>query len=148
VPASNGLRYLEVRLMPERSATGKVEFVLALTRDVTEQKKAEADRQKLETQLRQSQKMEAIGQLAGGVAHDFNNLLTVIQGNASLLLNPQLNAGERSGCSHQIVQAAERAASLTRHTNSRRPSGTAWIGNRQRRERLSRWFRPAFTRHK
>ena len=114
VPASNGLRYLEVRLMPERSATGKVEFVLALTRDVTEQKKAEAERQKLETQLRQSQKMEAIGQLAGGVAHDFNNLLTVIQGNASLLLNPQLNAGERSGCSHQIVQAAERAASLTR----------------------------------
>ena len=74
----------------------------------------EAQRQTLEEHLRQSQKMEAIGRLAGGVAHDFNNLLTVIKGHAALMLeqlqpDEALYAGGR-----QIDQAADRAASLTR----------------------------------
>lgn len=81
-------------------------LLLTLFRDVTAQKR-------LEDQLRQSQKMEAIGQLAGGVAHDFNNILTVIHGHASLMMATE-TTGHVARSAQQIVQAAERAASLTR----------------------------------
>ena len=72
------------------------------------------ERKQLEEQLRQSQKMEAIGQLSGGVAHDFNNILTAILGNATLLSDPQLERGEAQECLEEIIRAASRAADLTR----------------------------------
>jgi two-component system, cell cycle sensor histidine kinase and response regulator CckA len=73
-----------------------------------------SDRLTLETQLRQSQKMEAVGQLAAGVAHDFNNLLTIIQGHASLHLDRSRLPEDVNTSLHQINGAAERAADLTK----------------------------------
>lgn len=74
----------------------------------------EAERRKLEEQLRRAQRMEAMGRLAGGVAHDFNNLLTVIKGHSDVLMGTLPVGSALAGSSQQIAKAADRAASLTR----------------------------------
>jgi hypothetical protein len=84
-----------------------VEHILALSTDITQ-------RRQLEEQLRQSQKMEAIGQLAGGVAHDFNNILTAIHGYADLLGAELPPKDPRLEDVEEIRKAARRAAALTR----------------------------------
>ncbi|MEO7963645.1 MAG: PAS domain S-box protein, partial [Gemmatimonadaceae bacterium] len=88
-------------------ADPEVDGIVTSTRDITEW-------QELQERLNQSQKIEAIGRLAGGVAHDYNNLLTVITGNARMLLAEQEIAGEGRDELEEIAQAAERAATLTR----------------------------------
>jgi PAS domain S-box-containing protein len=79
---------------------------LAVLRDITEQ-------QDLEEQLRQSQKMEAVGRLAGGVAHDFNNIMGIISGHAELMQLSAANPADRVRA-ERIIMATEKAASLTR----------------------------------
>jgi two-component system cell cycle sensor histidine kinase/response regulator CckA len=86
---------------------GEEPCLLVAMLDVSEQKK-------LEAQLRQSQKMDAIGQLAAGVAHDFNNLLTIIHGHASLQLARSNQDEQARNSLIQVKMAADRAASLTR----------------------------------
>jgi PAS domain S-box-containing protein len=104
----NGALYEEeITISPIRDSAGRIINYVAVKRDVTQEVA-------LEEQLRQVQKMESIGQLAGGVAHDFNNLLVVIQGNASLLLDAKNLSEADTDLAKQISNAAERAAGLTR----------------------------------
>ena len=100
-------RQVEFTISPVRDAAGKLVGAVSLGRDITRERA-------LEAQLRQAQKMEAVGRLAGGVAHDFNNLLTIIAGNTQLLLE-ELGAGTAARAEgEEIANAADRAASLTR----------------------------------
>ena len=95
-----------ISISPVRNKQGIVTHYMAINEDVT-------DRNKLELQLRQAQKMEAIGQLAGGVAHDFNNILTVIMGYGNLLKMDKLLDHSLIENVDQIIMASERATRLT-----------------------------------
>jgi len=89
-------------------------FTFSFATDISSRIDAEQDREKLEAQLRQAQKMEAIGTLAGGIAHDFNNILSVIIGTANLLeFSDGIAQADRSGL-QQILTAAERARQLVK----------------------------------
>jgi signal transduction histidine kinase/CheY-like chemotaxis protein len=88
--------------------------VLAVVRDITERKRAEEEHAKLQAQFVQSQKMESVGRLAGGVAHDFNNMLSVILGNADLALCQMDPSQPLYADLVDIRDAARRSADLTR----------------------------------
>ncbi len=89
-------------------------YDVAIARDISERKQAEQEQVKLQQQLHQAQKMEAIGQLAGGVAHDFNNILGIIHGYSEVLLSePELKEAQRASI-EEILAAGQYAASLTR----------------------------------
>jgi two-component system, cell cycle sensor histidine kinase and response regulator CckA len=88
-------------------------YFFTTVEDISDRKQAEEEKSHLESQLLQSQKMEAIGTLAGGVAHDFNNILTAIIGFASILQMDMEKDNPKTAYLDQILAAAERAANLT-----------------------------------
>ena len=113
-PLTEDLIWVLCNAYPVVDATDTLQQVVVTFIDISEQRQAEADRKRLEEQLRQTQRMEAVGQLAGGVAHDFNNLLTAIVGTCDLIDLGHLEGPRLTSAVDEIRKAGDKAASLTR----------------------------------
>jgi PAS domain S-box-containing protein len=109
-----GTCWIESVKTPVPGPEGKIQGILGIFWDITERKRAEEDKRKMESQLLQMQKMEAVGRLAGGVAHDLNNMLTPILGYAQMLLIGLNKEDSYHDPLDEIVRAAERARDLVR----------------------------------
>ena len=97
-----------------RDPAGTPLFGVVIVQDIRERVQAEEERQRMETRLRETQKLESLGILAGGVAHDFNNLLTVILGNTSLVETDLPEDSHARPLLQQVVSASWRAADLVK----------------------------------
>jgi PAS domain S-box-containing protein len=113
-PRTGAARWFETRRVPITVPESADHHVLAIASEITERKAAEDALRSSEDQFRQAQKMEAVGQLAGGVAHDFNNLLTAILGYTALLAENARNQPDLLADLEEIKKAGERAGALTR----------------------------------
>jgi len=110
----DGTRFwANVVIDPIRHPDGRLIGFAKITRDLTERKQAQEELERTREAFFQSQKLEAIGKLTGGVAHDFNNLLSVVLGSLSLAQRRMKNGGDVSGLIGNAIKAAERGASLT-----------------------------------
>ena len=112
VSASGEIRWLRDHSRWVEREDGVVRLYGA-ARDITDEIERKEEQRRLEVQLLQAQKMEAVGRLAGGVAHDFNNLLTVITGFTEILAECSQGDEEAAEASEQVTEAARRAAELT-----------------------------------
>ncbi len=98
---------------PVKSDTGEITGLLCIYWDISDQRRAAGEQTRLLEQLRRSQKMEALGRLAGGMAHDFNNQLTVIRGYCDMLLLRLAEDDQAAGALREILNATERSMELT-----------------------------------
>ena len=106
------MRWIRDRGFPVRDESGQVRHVVGIAQDVTERKRADEERRKLDARLREAATQESLAVLAGGVAHDFNNLLTGILGNADLALAKLSSASPARGWLADVLTAARAAAEL------------------------------------
>jgi PAS domain S-box-containing protein len=105
---------LEIEESPITDENGKTILIAGAARDITARRQAEEEKEKLETQLRQSQKMEAIGTMAGGIAHDFNNILSIILGNTELAIRDVPEWHPVTESLDEVRQACLRAKDVVR----------------------------------
>ena len=107
-------RWLRVTVDPILDAAGELTGAVHIVSDITARRRAAQEREQLEAQLLQAQKMESVGQLAGGVAHDFNNMLAIIIGNAENAADVTAEGHPAWSSLQEILQTAQRSAELTR----------------------------------
>jgi two-component system, cell cycle sensor histidine kinase and response regulator CckA len=113
-PGNNKTFNMSANCIPIKNDDGRVYEILSIIHDYTEQEQIKQEKDKLESQLMQAQKMEAVGRLAGGIAHDFNNLLTIILGYCQMLLSKKEQGMPDYNEINEIKKAGDRAAALTR----------------------------------
>lgn len=112
-PAGDGVRSFRILASPIRNGSGAITAFVKSMEEITARRAEESASRETEEELRQAQKMEAAGKLAGGVAHDFNNLLTVIKGYAALLADNVDENPQNQTDVAEIIRAADSAAALT-----------------------------------
>ncbi|MCC6420516.1 MAG: PAS domain S-box protein [Gemmataceae bacterium] len=105
---------LSTQLVPIRDVQGRICRLAGISRDITEDRRAQEERRRLDRRIQEAQKLEGLSLLAGGVAHDFNNLLVTILGNAGFALMDVAENSPTAEALHDIETAARRAADLTR----------------------------------
>jgi len=113
-PKDGSIFTADVHVWAVRDREGKLLYLEGFVEDISERKRAEEEREKLETQLRQSQKLEAIGTLAGGIAHDFNNILQPMMGYTEIALSELSPASSMRDGLEQVLSASLRAKELIR----------------------------------
>jgi two-component system, cell cycle sensor histidine kinase and response regulator CckA len=112
--AQGTVHFLETTKVPFRTSSSRMRAVLGVAVDITERKRADEEKAKLQAQLLQAQKMESVGRLAGGVAHDFNNMLGIILGHTEMILDEVDSSQPVFSDLQEIHKAAQRSSDLTR----------------------------------